>query len=233
MSMRRHSLLVLTAVALVSPVQAEVTNTLSARVTSLEERLAAAEAALNRITVQQAGAQAAWRQAAFVAAALNLQAAVATSRPWQRDYETLASLGGPARIPVALAETLQRHGSQGVPGREDLREYFAELAPYLLLPATRREGPKNWMDALWRSAARSVGFASNSPTPASGATVTAIREHLRRGNLAAALSEAGALDASQQRFIARWLEQVRARLAVEQAALEILHRAIGAASLVN
>jgi hypothetical protein len=54
-----------------------------------------------------------------------------------------------------------------------------------------------------------------------------LQDQLRRGNLAAAVSDAATLDAGLQPLIAGWMAQARARLAVEQAVQETLLRALG------
>ena len=69
--------------------------------------------------------------AGFALAALRLQIAIASSRPWRREYDALVAMAPPGAIPQPIASLLGVHAIRGVPNEVELRERFIELAPQL------------------------------------------------------------------------------------------------------
>lgn len=202
------------------------------------DRLAAIEGAIGRLETSAARSEEMSRRALetegrraaqqerFILAMLHLQAAIGSARPWLREYQAAANLAPPDSLPRPLAEVLASHAARGLATEADLRERFVALAPTLVARAPQAAGVAERAGAALRSAFATIGLAA-PPAPSDvDAGVQRIQEQLRRGNLAAAVSDATTLDARVQPLIAGWLAQVRARLAVEQAVQETLLRAI-------
>ena len=71
-----------------------------------------------------------------------------------------------------------------------------------------------------------IGLAAPPAPTDQEQAIAGVAQQLRRGNLAAAVADASALDAALQPLLAGWLAQAGARLAVEQAVQETLLRAL-------
>ena len=214
-------------------------RTPAAELSRAEERLAALEDTTRRLEAALARSLAASgrgaeadglrgaQQERFILAMLHLQAALSSARPWLREYEVAAGFAPPDALPRPVAEILASHAARGVVAEADLRERFAALAPILLTRAPRQGGMMDQAAAMMRAALAAIGLAAPPPPSDADTTVSRIQDQLRRGNLAAAVSDAATLDASLQPLIAGWMAQARARLAVEQAVQETLLRALG------
>lgn len=202
------------------------------RLSALEDTTRRLEAALARNAGAlgrgpEADAVRGSQQERFILAMLHLQAAVGSARPWLREYEVATALAPPDALPRPVAEVLASHAARGLVAEADLRERFAALAPMLLTRAPRQGGIIEQAATMMRMALAAIGLAAPPPPSDADATVGRIQDHLRRGNLAGAVSDAATLDPSLQPLIAGWLAQARARLAVEQAVQETLLRALG------
>ncbi len=182
-----------------------------------------AEASAQRLAALEARGPTADR---FLAAALLLQSSVATPRPWLREYQVMLALAPPGAVPRPLAEVLASHAARGLPGEAELRDRFAALAPQLLDRAPQDHSMMHRAGLAARGALSGIGLAAPPEAGLQAVAVAGITEHLRRGNLAAAVADAGALDAGLQPLLAGWLAQARARMAVEQAVQETLLRAL-------
>jgi hypothetical protein len=95
-------------------------------IAALEVALAEAAAATARAEaltrrIEQAEALRGPQGERFIAAALLLQAAIATPRPWLREYQALTSLAPPGALPAPLAEVLLSHAARGLPTEAVLR----------------------------------------------------------------------------------------------------------------
>ena len=210
---------------------ADPTAAIAARLALLENQAARLESAVARseATARRAvesGGQVAAQQDRFVLAMLHLQAAVGTARPWVREYQIAAALAPPGALPRPLAEVLASHAARGLATEADLRERFAALAPTLVARAPRSGGLVEQAQSGLRSGFAAIGLVSPPPPTDVDAGVRRIEEHMRRGNLGAAVADAATLDARLQPLIGGWLAQARARLAVEQVVQETLLRAI-------
>jgi hypothetical protein len=202
------------------------------RLAALEETARRLEASLTRAAPASgrggdAEAARGTQRERFILAMLHLQAALGSPRPWLREYEVAVSFAPPDALPRPVAEILAIHAARGVASEADLRERFAALAPVLVNRAPRKGGMAEQAGVMVRATLAAVGLAAPPPPSDADTTVHRIQDHLRRGNLAAALSDAGTLDASLQPLIAGWMAQARARLAVEQAVQETVLRALG------
>lgn len=203
---------------------------------ALAERLNVLERAVARIGASRpaaaplAGAGAVAARVAppehFIMAMLHLQAALATSRPWAREYEAAASLAPPGALPPTLAEVLGSHAARGLPTEALLLERFDALTPALLQRAPRDVGLLERAQTTLRGAISAIGLAAPPRASDTHTALQRILEQLRQGRLAAALSDVATLDAGLQPLLSGWLAQARARLAVEQAVQETLLRAL-------
>jgi hypothetical protein len=234
--------------AVVAAPDAALVEALLARVARLEAAMApigeaarhaeSAAAAAERVASQAGTRAAALEQAValrgpggdrFLAAALLLQASIATPRPWQREYQAMMDLAPPGAVARPAAEVLVSHAARGVPTEAELRERFALLMPQLVARAPRQGDALDHAIAALRGGFAAVGLSS-PPEPSDQAeAIAGIAQHLRRGNLVAAVGDTAALDASLQPLLAGWLAQARARLAVEQAVQETLLRILSPA----
>jgi hypothetical protein len=166
----------------------------------------------------------------FLAAALLLQTSIATPRPWMREYQTMADLAPAGALPRPVAEVLMSHAARGLPSEAELRERFATLAPQLLARAPQQGGMLDQGLAMLRGGFASIGLTAPPPPSDQEVAIGGVAQQLRRGNLAGAVADAGALDPRLQPLLAGWLAQARARLAVEQAVQETLLRALSPAT---
>ncbi len=198
-------------------------DTLAARVLRLETALARTQAAAQGD--EAARADLAGR---FIPAALLLKAAIATPRPWLREYQAMVALAPPGALPPPLAEVLLSHAARGLPSEAELRERYAALQPQLVVRAPRQGHAADQALSMMRAAAAGIGLAAPPPPTDQEQAIAGVAHQLRRGNLAAAVADAAALDASLQPLLAGWLAQAGARLAVEQAMQETLLRALAA-----
>lgn len=215
---------------------AEERSRAAERIAALEETTRRLEAALTRNAGAvgrgpEADAIRGPQQERFILAMLHLQAAVGSARPWLREYEVATALAPPDALPRPVSEVLASHAARGLVAEADLRERFAALAPLLVTRAPRQGGFVEQATMMMRAALAAIGLAAPPPPSDADTTVSRIQDHLRRGNLAAAVSDAAVLDASLQPLIAGWLAQARARLAVEQAVQETLLRAFGRSAM--
>lgn len=207
-----------------APRQALPIAALDAALAEAAAATARAEALARRI--EQAEAMRGPQSDRFIAAALLLQAAIATPRPWLREYQALTSLAPPGALPAPLAEVLLSHAARGLPTEAELRERYAMLVPQLLARAPRGEDMVGRTLAAMRSTAAGIGLAAPPPATDQEQAIAGVAQQLRRGNLAAAVADASALDPALQPLLAGWLAQAAARLAVEQAVHETLLRAL-------
>ena len=224
-------------------------HALVARLEGLEARLAALDATVQRVGLRSTAAEAVSGRVAaiaeqverlaaeqerpterFMAAALLLQASITTPRPWLREYQAMVDLAPPGSLSRPAAEVLLSHAARGVPSEAELRERFAVLMPQLIARAPRGETALGSTVAAVRGGLASVGLTTPPPPTDQEQAIAGVAQQLRRGNLAAAVSDAASLDAGMQPLLSGWLAQARARLAVEQAVQETLLRLLSPAA---
>lgn len=211
---------------LAAAVPADQLAAISARLSAIERTLARPAGTRPVAVGDNSGAPPAQRDR-FILAMLHLQAAAATARPWLREYDLAASLAPPGLLSPTLAEVLASHAARGLASEAALMERFEMLAPSLVARGPRGGSLLDRVGSTARGAFSMLGLATPPAATETDAAVQRIREQLRRGQLAAALSDAATLDAALQPLLSGWLAQSRARLAVEQAIQETLLRAIG------
>jgi hypothetical protein len=190
------------------------------------ERMARIERRLEEAEAAQARAATVLRQRlALTGAALNLQAAVMTARPWSREFDAVVALAGTTGIELPMRDLLALHAPRGLPTAAELRERFNAAVPQLLrVPGGG--GVPDRLKETWRSLAGGAGAAERPGAEGNEAALLGMAEHLRRGDLAAALSDGEALDPAAQRALANWTRVLGARIAVEQAVRELVFRAL-------
>lgn len=162
----------------------------------------------------------------FALAALRLQIAIGSSRPWRREYDALAALAPPGSIPQPIASLLGVHAIRGVPNEAELRERFIELAPQL---PKRLVGGASSIDRLVQRAqslGASIGLTESGAEERGVMSITTIESQIRRGNLRGALSDSDNLDPGIRPYLAAWLSDLQARVAVEEAVAELVTIAV-------
>lgn len=165
-------------------------------------------------------------QTSFAVAALRLQMAIGSSRPWRREYDALVAMAPPDAIPQTIAALLSVHAIQGVPSEAELRERFLELAPQL---PRRLLGNNSSLDRLVQHAqsfGASIGLTDGGAESRGTISITTIESQIRRGNLRAALSDAENLDPAIRPYLTAWLSDLQARVAVEEAVAELVAVAV-------
>lgn len=166
------------------------------------------------------------QQTSFAVSALRLQMAIASSRPWRREYDALVAMAPPDAIPQPIAALLSVHAIQGVPNEAELRERFLELAPQL---PRRLLGGNSSIDRLVQRAqslGASIGMTEGGAESRGTISITTIESQIRRGNLRAALSDTENLDPTIRPYLTAWLSDLQARVAVEEAVAELVALAV-------
>jgi len=163
--------------------------------------------------------------AGFALAALRLQIAIASSRPWRREYDGLLAMAPAGAVPQPIASLLGVHAIRGVPNEAELRERFIELAPQL---PKRLVGGAS-IDRLVQRAqslGASIGLTEAGVEERGVLSITTIENQIRRGNLRGALSDSDNLDPVIRPYLAAWLADLQARVAVEEAVAELVTIAV-------
>lgn len=217
-------------------------------IATMESRITAAESLEPRVAaLEEAGVSAEHRatgNAALAMAVNQLQAALATARPFQAELAALAEL---ARQDSAVAPELEQaqaalapHAETGVPTVAELRIAFppvaravvaasrAEQAADAVSPGDDGEAAPGWLDQaiLKLSQLVSVRPVGEDVAGEDAAARTARAEAmLGRGDLAGAVAELDGLSGKPAEAAAGWLADAKARLAAE-AALATLQSAV-------
>jgi hypothetical protein len=207
---------------------------LQGRIAALEDRVARLSTALEAAQrpaapPTPANAPPASRATRFALATLNLQAALATSKPYAREWQVLRELAPPNGFPAPVNDVLTSHAARGLATAAELRESFLALAPALAARAPNEGDWLAWLTTQLRSLLGSVGLVE-PPTPSpTQATIANVAQLLTRGQVAAGLADMETLGAPLQPLVAGWVSQARARVAVEQAIQETLLRSLASA----
>lgn len=198
---------------------------------SASQRIAALEAEVSRLSTRldslPAGPPASQaRHDRYIFAALNLQSALATSRPYTREWSALRDAAPAGAMPGPLGDVLVSHAGRGLATTTELRESFLALAPTLVARSPTEGGWIEWLLGQARRILASIGFGeAPTPTPAH-ATIDNVSRLLARGQLAPALADVETLDDSLKPLLTGWTAQARARVAAEQAVQETILRAL-------
>ncbi|MDB5415145.1 MAG: hypothetical protein JWR10_3480 [Rubritepida sp.] len=163
----------------------------------------------------------------YIFAALNLQSALATSRPYAREWSAMRDAAPAGALAGPLADVLVSHAGRGLATTTELRESFLALGPMLVARSPSEGGWIDWLLDQGRRILASVGFGE-VPTPGPvHATLDNVSRLLARGQLAPALADVEMLDDTLKPLLSGWTAQVRARVAAEQAVQETILRALG------
>jgi len=200
---------------------------LAQRNAALEKRLAAVAGRLSKeiaaLGARKAGAAA--RGAGLVLAVGQLREALRGSGGYADELAAVRALAGDDPTLTEPLATLARHAETGVATRAALRARFSALADRLVRAAViPPEG--NWVQ---RTLARLGSLVTVRPVgEVAGETAEAIvaraETRLEAGDLAAAVAELEALKGAPAKLAEPWLEDARARLAVDRAAAALAAR---------
>lgn len=217
--------------AALEPKLAEIEQRLT---TALDQRLAAADAQASRAGE---AAEAAARRAAEVERgfgelrqfnrssvrlfliALHLRTAVQTAAPFAREVTALRSVLGDAPEAAAPLRVLGDHAASGVRTVSELRDAFAGSVanPIKSLAAG--------LDESWSARVTTMLVGPQPPRAGEGErvwrVVTQAEQALAQGNLAAAVNQVERFDGAAGALAAAWLQDAKARLAVENAAASL------------
>jgi len=207
-------------------------NDLAQRGAALEKRLATVTGRLSKeiaaLGARKAGA--ASRNAGLVLALGQLREALRGSGGYADELAAVRALAGDDPALAEPLATLARHAETGVATRAALRARFSALADRLVRAAVvPPEG--NW---LRRTLARlgslvTVRRVGEVAGDAADAVVARAEARLEAGDLAAAVAELETLQGAPATLAKPWLEDARARLAVDRAVAALAAR--GAAAL--
>lgn len=205
---------------------AELRQSLARLSTDLAERIARVEQ--QGETTHPAMADA--RLERLLGAAVHLSAIAQTARPFARELAYVRQIGEGVRgIDGAINELLV-HASRGAPTVADLRQSFEALAPVIV---ARASGPEDgWAGTAkrWATEAGSKFGVLDPPQPTAARLAVHNAEiHLARGQLAQAVGALAPLDAAALSQAATWIIHARSRIAIDQAATELVNRVMAQA----
>ncbi|WP_374447218.1 hypothetical protein [Stella sp.] len=166
----------------------------------------------------------------LLGAAVHLSAITQTARPFARELAYVRQIGEGVRGIEGPINELLVHASRGAPTVADLRQSFDVLAPLVVARAT---GPGDgWTDTARRwavEAGSKFGVVDPPPPTAARAAVQNAEIHLARGQLAQAVAALAPLDAAALSQAATWIIHARSRIAIDQAATELVNRVMAQA----
>ncbi|MBT3069266.1 hypothetical protein KKP04_00065 [Rhodomicrobium sp. Az07] len=154
------------------------------------------------------------RNAALSLALSNFKRAVADGRPFAEELTAIENLS-PEKLPVS---DLAAYKEKGVPSIAALRTSFEAAARVAIQRHYQKQSPDSVVGQVM---ARARSAVQVKPSGDDGDTVEAIlgrvSSALKAGNAAGALAAADTLPATAKDEIGAWLEQVKARVAADEA----------------
>ncbi|MBJ7544172.1 hypothetical protein JDN41_11520 [Rhodomicrobium udaipurense] len=154
------------------------------------------------------------RNAALSLALANFKRAVADGRPFAEELTAIENLS-PEKLPVS---ELAAYKDKGVPSIAALRTSFEDAARVAIQRHYQKQSPDSVVGQVM---ARARSAVQVKPSGDGGDTVEAIlgrvSSALKAGNAAGALAAAETLPATAKDEIGAWLEQVKARVAADEA----------------
>ena len=168
------------------------------------------------------------RGEALALAAGQLEAAVASGRPFADRLATVHALvGEDAELQAALA-ALGPHAEQGLVGEAVLQARFRELAPLALTAERRRPDASWWQQALDRLSTVIVvrRIAPDATATGSEAALARAGAALEHGDIEAALAETKKLTGAAAQVMGGWIDDAQARVDARDAAAKIAARAV-------
>jgi hypothetical protein len=205
----------------VSPAELQA---LAARVAALEQMAKAADEKIARAAVS-GGADRVGRLA-FVAAAL--RGAVERGEPFAHEL----AAAKPLLPDAAVLAPLEPFAASGVPRTAALARELSQLTGPMLRAAGAAPREGGILDRIQQNAERLVRIRPISETPGDDATTIVARAEAKasRGDLAAAVSELGALPPAVRAPAEGWIRQAQAQAAALAAARKLADDAVGALS---
>jgi hypothetical protein len=154
------------------------------------------------------------RNAALSLALANFKRAVAEGRPFAEELTAIENLS-PEKLPVSA---LAAYKDKGVPSIAALRTSFEDAARVAIQRHYQKQSPDS---VVGQVVARARSAVQVKPSGDGGDTVEAIlgrvSSALKAGNAAGALAASDTLPSTAKEEIVAWLEQVKARVAADEA----------------
>jgi uroporphyrinogen-III synthase len=201
------------------------TSALKGDLTSLSQRLEAAESALKKSASREEAAR-----GPLMIAVGQLREAIRSGSPFLAELQAITQLsGGQGRFGV-LIDSLGPLAATGVPKLTELKKNYAELVPVINRASALPAGGGLWSEVVNKlSSVVSVRRTDGETAKGSGALPVTARAGARldADDLAGALAELAALDGGGAAKAAPWLEQAGRRLKAERTAAEMLSLALG------
>lgn len=190
---------------------------------ALKSGVAALEARIGRLEEQDTAGL--MRRAASMLAVADLVRATSREQPFDNELNALKALM-PASPELA---DLSKYARKGAPTVASLAAQFHQNIDSVLA-AERASRAKNWIEAVWYDfvnlvSVRRVGNVAGSDTEA---RLARAEFALKNEDLAAAVTEARALDKPARVAIASWLARAEARLAVDRDTHALTNRIVAA-----
>ncbi|MGQ0664087.1 MAG: mitofilin family membrane protein [Pseudomonadota bacterium] len=158
---------------------------------------------------------------------LQLRAALATSRPYVREAAAVRAVAGEDGELLPVLAALSAYAPSGVATVAELRDGFALIAARVPRPDTGDN--RTWTDRLGAWIASLLASPSAFGVARNGRVAAAVmlaEGSLAQGQLGRAIEEISKLDEQEAAFLADWLAQAKARLAVNQAVAVLSTRAL-------
>ncbi len=196
---------------------------------ALTSRIAALESAVKTLSDQVAQPRTAIDQAVRLAfAAQALRTAIETGTPYQDELKAVQALGADQ----SATAPLQTFAASGLPRADALARELAALVPALRAAANPASGDMTFIDRLKANARKLVDVTPLEAPPGNdpSAVITRIDIDAKRGDIAAALNEIGALPERDQTIVADWAKKAQAHEAAVKASRNISAEASAALS---
>jgi len=179
----------------------------------LEERLAA----VGRLDRAASGERDAARRVALAGAAVALRGAAAGSGGFQPALDTVNSLAEGDAAVLAALEPIAAAAGKGVATRQALRDRFTTLASALVRAPDA--GDAQWYDRAWHRVAGLVTLRRTGELSGGDAEAIVARAEVKlaSSDLHGAVAELAALPPGPAALAAAWLDDAKARLAVDDA----------------
>ncbi|SHF55931.1 Uncharacterized conserved protein [Kaistia soli DSM 19436] len=144
-----------------------------------------------------------------------LRQAARSDRPFDAELASFRTLGGDEAQLAALAPL----AANGAPSVASLQASFPAAADAVRSASRRIDPEAGFIDRLAASAGSLVSVKPAGPVEGSSPTaiVSRMESMVDKGDLAAALAESDALDATSKSALAGWADAARRRVAIDQA----------------
>jgi hypothetical protein len=168
------------------------------------------------------------RAEALAMAAAQVRAATQTSQPFGEEVQAMRGLGADDPAVGQAIETLSAHAQSGVPSRARLAERFSQLSGDIARAgAVGDEG--SWTDQALSKVNALISIrrpAGEAQGDGPSAVVSRAEARLDEGDLKGAVDELSTLQGPAAETARPWLDDARARLAVDEAAAALTNAAV-------